>query len=647
MKNISINARLFALVVFLSLVSVVVGIEGLRGMSITVKGLQTVYDDRVVPLRDLKVIADMYAVNIVDTSHKVRNGNISWAEARKNLAEAESTIQEKWKGYKATFLVEQEKKLVAEIEPMLVSTQVELDKMRAILEKEDAQGIAEFTKGPLYPAIDPISNKFSELIEVQLNVAKEEYDKGQEAYAESRTFNIALLVGGILIGLLAAYWIVRSVVRPLHSMQDTVEGLAKDFDYSRRVKIDQNDEVGHTANALNKLLQAQQEAMQQVNEAVANLARGQLDYRISADMQGDLGRMKASINQSIDSVQTTMSGFRQLTQALAQGHFSYHAEFDGIQGEFRENLDQAMDSIRALELMMGNVGSVMSAVAQGDLKQRVTGQAQGDLKVLQENINASLSSLGSALKLIHDITRQVATGANQTSSAIGQVSDGAQNQTLAISQVATAVRQTTESVVDVSRNTGIASQKSQESIAIMRRGIDRMALMVEAVNAIAINSEKINKITEVIENIANKTNLLSLNAAIEAARAGEHGKGFSVVAEEVGKLAASSAESSREIATLVQQAVVETSKAVDTVSHVNRDMSLIQDGFLQADQMLQRISAALEQQSSAVEEIHSNIDSLDRIAKNNAAASEEITATVIELSKLADQTRREIERFSH
>ena len=130
MNKLGVNTRLMGLVIFLSLISIVVGVVGLRGMSGTVQGLQTVYEDRVVPLRDLKVIADMYAVNIVDTSHKVRNGNLTWEEGRKALAEAETTIASKWKSYKATFLVEKEKKLVAEIEPMLVSTQVQLDALR-------------------------------------------------------------------------------------------------------------------------------------------------------------------------------------------------------------------------------------------------------------------------------------------------------------------------------------------------------------------------------------------------------------------------------------------------------------------------------------------------------------------------------------
>ena len=607
MNNMSVNIRLFALVVFLSLVSVVVGVVGLRGMSTTLQGLQSVYDDRVVPLRDLKVIADMYAVNIVDTSHKVRNGNMSWDEARKSLAQAESTIQDKWKSYKATYLVEQEKKLVAEIEPMLLSTQQQLDRLRDILQREDLPAIAEFTKTALYPSIDPISGKFSELIEVQLDVAKDEYENGRSAYDLSRLTSLVLLVAGTVLGLLAAVLIVRSVVRPLQQVQQVVTDVARNFDYSRRVQVTQNDEVGQTAQAFNRLLQAQQEAIAEVNAVVTHLANGRLDQRVTTALHGDLAVMKNAINQSIQSVQTTMQGFNGLTAALAAGDFSYHVAHDDIHGEFKQSLDQAMQSMRDMERMIGDIGHVMGAVAQGNLSNRVTVQGHGDLEHLKNNINTSLDALARALQSVHQIARQVATAANQTSHAIGLISDGAQNQTHAISQVATAVRHTSESVADVSRNTSVASQKSRESMDLMRDGMLKMEQMVEVVNAIASHSEKINKITEVIEGIANKTNLLSLNAAIEAARAGEHGKGFSVVAEEVGKLAANSAESSQEIARLVQHAVAETARAVNTVTEVSQGMGQIERGSRETDQMLQRISAALEQQSTAVEEINSNL----------------------------------------
>jgi methyl-accepting chemotaxis protein len=646
LNNTSVNTRLMGLVLFLSLISIVVGVMGLRGMASTVAGLQTVYDDRVVPLRDLKVIADMYAVNIVDASHKVRNGNFTWEEGRKNVTEAQKVIDEKWTAYKGTVLVEAETKLVAEIEPMMESTNKQIEDLLNIMKKEDAEAIAAYTRGPLYPAIDPISGKFSELIEVQLTVAKEEYLSGKEGYNFARSVSIILLVGGIVLGLLSALWIVRSVVGPLKEVQSVVTDVARNFDYSRRVAVRQNDEVGQTAKAFNQLLVAQQEAISQVNQVVTSLSQGDLSRRVNMELSGDLAIMKTAVNESMDSVQSTMGGINGLTHAMYNGDFSYRTNTAHMRGEFKKSMDQAMSALRSMEAMIGSVGAVMGAVAQGDLTNRVSAEGRGDLELLKSNINASLHALADAMQVIHSNTRQVATAANQTSNAIGQISDGAQNQTHAITQVSTAVRQSAESVADVSRNTAVASQKSQDSMELMRKGMAKMDQMVEVVSSIAANSEKINKITEVIEKIANKTNLLSLNAAIEAARAGEHGKGFSVVAEEVGKLAANSAESSQEIARLVQQAVAETAKAVSAVKEVSNDMALIERSSIEADQMLQRISAALEQQSSAVEEINSNVTSLNRIAQSNSAASEEITFTVIELSKLADSTRQQIEKFA-
>ena len=264
---------------------------------------------------------------------------------------------------------------------------------------------------------------------------------------------------------------------------------------------------------------------------------------------------------------------------------------------------------------------------------------------LKYNINQSLQTLREAMRAINGNARQVAAASEQTSHAVGQISDVAQNQTHAISQVATAVRQTVTTVSEVSRNTELASQKSRQSFLAVRSSMAKMEDMVALVNNIASNSEKINKITEVIEGIANKTNLLSLNAAIEAARAGEHGKGFAVVADEVGKLAVNSAQSSQEIALLVKQAVDEANQAVTSVFQVSQEMGNIERGTQETDDMLQRIAVALEEQSAAVEQINANLTNVDQIAQSNASASEEITATVIELAKIADNTRRQVDQF--
>ena len=453
-------------------------------------------------------------------------------------------------------------------------------------------------------------------------------------------FGMAVALTMLVIGLVIR-WQIQSITRPLEALRAMVTAVEQTSDFSRRVQADSRDEVGQTAAAFNQLMAAQQVAIAEVNSVVEAIAAGDFSRRVSTDLRGDLAIMKTAVNASAESVEQTMQALQEAMKALYNGDFRQRMSAQ-VKGELRAAVDDAM---QATQTLLDDVGQVMNAVAQGDMRGRVTAEGRGDLARLKQLINASLDALSHTLRAIHQNTRQVAAASNETSQAISQISDGAQNQMHAIGQLANAVRETAASVGDVSRNTETASARSRESMGLVRGGRDKMQTMVEVVNGIAANSEKINRITEVIEGIANKTNLLSLNAAIEAARAGEHGKGFSVVAEEVGKLAASSAESTQEIAQLVQQAVTEARRAVQTVQEVSHDMEQIEQGTHEADGMMQRISAALEQQSAAVQQINNNMASLNQIAESNASASEEITATVIELSKIADDTRREVDRF--
>jgi methyl-accepting chemotaxis protein len=491
---------------------------------------------------------------------------------------------------------------------------------------------------------EALSEDLGELRQTQVDEANEMANKIVDASTLSRN---ALMLGaaiGLLLGLIISYWVTRTIVNPVSQLQSAIEDIEAKGDFSRRVRINGNDEVGLMAKAFNALLEAQQKAIAEVSNVVGKMAEGEFSSRVNADLKGDLLQMKNAVNASVDGIQNTMQGLNKLMLALYNGQFDVQSNSQG-KGEFKQALDQAAMAMGALQSMLGEIGHVMEGVSQSNLTVRVEGNGRGELAVLKENLNTSLYALAGTMKAIHINTRQVATAANEFTAAIGQIADGAQNQKHAMSQVLAALTQTTSAVMDVARNTAEASTKSRASIELVKSGQSKMDIMIEVVNNIAANSAKINKITEVIEGIANKTNLLSLNAAIEAARAGEHGKGFSVVAEEVGKLASSSAESTQQITLLVQEAAVEAARAVETVKQVAEDMRNIEASANATDGMLERISSAMEQQSAAVEEINANIGSLERIADNNASASEEISATVMELSRVADATRNEVEKF--
>ncbi len=251
-------------------------------------------------------------------------------------------------------------------------------------------------------------------------------------------------------------------------------------------------------------------------------------------------------------------------------------------------------------------------------------------------------NISTPLKELSSLISKVAFSSSQTGDAVSTVAEGAQNQLQSISKVATAMEETSATIAEVSKSLDGATASVTEAVNMVNSGKDKMMRMMQIVDTISQNSEQISQITEVIGEIANQTHLLSLNATIEAASAGEHGRGFAVVAEEVRKLAENSATSVKDISSLINQAVKEADTAVKNAGEVNEEMEKISETVGSYNSMMQQISVAMEEQNATVSEIVGNISQLNQIGDVNAAAAEEISATMVELSKLSEKTQMEV-----
>jgi methyl-accepting chemotaxis protein len=414
-------------------------------------------------------------------------------------------------------------------------------------------------------------------------------------------------------------------------------------DFSVQVQT-RNSDRSSLLYSMKLMAEALSTGIGEINAVVSAMARGEFDQRVKADLKGDLQTLKDSINAGVSDLGQTIDAINSVMGQVAHGKLSARISTDA-QGDLQRLKDSINLTLTGLSATISEINDVMSSVAQGQLTAKVNGHAEGDFDTLKSNINASIASVAKALAQIAAQTRQVAVAAGQSSAAIGQISDGAQNQMHAITQVGQAIHSTMSTMQGMNHDSAQAIDKSRDAIQIVQQGQDKMETMIGVVSRIAQSSEKITKITDVIEEIANRTNLLSLNAAIEAARAGEHGKGFAVVASEVGKLAVSSAESTKEISELVKQSVHEVKEAVGIVQEVAGYMSKIQSGSSETEAMLQRISESLQGLNETAAEINQNVDALNHIAHRNASAAEEMTATVHELSAIAEDTRQEVIRF--
>ncbi|PWC77672.1 methyl-accepting chemotaxis protein [Azospirillum sp. TSH64] len=262
----------------------------------------------------------------------------------------------------------------------------------------------------------------------------------------------------------------------------------------------------------------------------------------------------------------------------------------------------------------------------------------GEMAALVEDARASFRN-------IRQQAAQVAVAAGQASTAVSQVADGAAIQTEDLDRVVNAVGRSVRAIADVTDSTRAASDMVRVTAGFADRGKAEMARLVRVSQTIGDNSRRIGRITEAITQIAVKTNILSVNASIEAARAGEQGKGFEVVAEEVGKLADNAVESARQIAEIVEAAAAMAEEGMAATAEVVQMMDGIAERVTQIDRMVQSVAAAMAHQQDHIVEIESNVGNIRTVASKNAAASEEITATMVHLSRLADDTRRLAERF--
>jgi methyl-accepting chemotaxis protein len=312
---------------------------------------------------------------------------------------------------------------------------------------------------------------------------------------------------------------------------------------------------------------------------------------------------------------------------------------------FRQNADKIVAMMSA-EAVTVEIGETITAASENDLTVRVDlGNKTGFLRNIGAAINTLLEGSNATLRDINMTTRQVATAVSEASVAVGQVSSGARAQNTAVGQVTQALGESAKAIRMVSTSANAASEKGVMAAQLVERGQVSAEQLARIVETIAQNSRKISQITQVIAGIANRTHILSLNAAIEAARAGEHGKGFVVVAQEVGKLAESAAQNAQQITDIVEQATNDAAEGRTASLAVKQTMDSIAGDVSQTSQMIRSIAVAMEEQQAMVTQIEGNVGDLRGIAAGNAVAAEEITATMIQLSQLADEQRQKLATF--
>ena len=227
LTDLKISTRLSLLLATLCALMLAIGIFGLSGMKSTNTDLRSVYQDRVVPLKQIKLVSDAYAVDVVDTAHKVRDGAFTTAQGLASMAKAKKVIADNWTAYLATDLVPEEQRLVAKFQTLQSQADGAIRILEGLIRGNDIPAITAYAAKDLYPAIDPLQDVLGALGQAQLDTARHVYETAQMSYARTQMAVFTGIAAGVLLALGFGFLVTRSILRELGTEPSTATSLAR------------------------------------------------------------------------------------------------------------------------------------------------------------------------------------------------------------------------------------------------------------------------------------------------------------------------------------------------------------------------------------------------------------------------------------
>jgi len=498
LNRISVKFRLLALVLIPLGLLIVISWVSLAEMKSLSQGANSLYLDRVVPLKQIKQVADAYAVSAVDVLHKARSGLFDAATATQTLTSSVEQADAIWQSYQATQLTAKEQQLAdtagQQIQQMkaLVQGYRQAIQSGALLQQQDG----EFNR-ELYATADPLSRTLAQLIDIQLDESDRFRNDALASYQFfNRLFVVSLLIVFCCLGLLS-YLIYRSIHRPLTELQQAISWVGDKADLRVRASVTGQDEIALTAQSFNQTISRVHQFFTELGDAVSQLAAAaeqmsQISRQVSGTafaQEQQVNLIATAINQMSAAIQEVANSALLTSEQASTVDKQTLVGYQQVQ-QNKASIDQlstvvtdASQVIEQLKLESEKITSVLAVI------QTIAGQT--NLLALNAAIEAARAGeAGRGFAVVADEVRTLANNTQQATESIKQMIDNLQ---LASVQAVTAMAQSGQYAnqsVDNALSAASVLEEIKSSVATI---VDMNVQISAATEQQTIVAEDINK----------------------------------------------------------------------------------------------------------------------------------------------------------
>ncbi|PWF61639.1 methyl-accepting chemotaxis protein [Shewanella sp. BC20] len=486
MNGLQIKQKMFIGILVPLVMLLTIGFIAINMMGKIEYGVERIYNDRVVPLDDLKVIADKYAVDVIDAANKANAGGFSASQAIDALSSAKSTVNQRWQKYLATELTKEESQLAQQAERLFIPANDQIEQLITYLRGFNGDVVHQLNDKilPLYNAIDPISGKVSELIDLQIKIAGQEKDNVNSIYHSSISIFIILAGIAMLISIVIGLWVNRSVMNPIRDIVQNLKIIRQDSDLTVKFKTFNDDELGQISTSLTQVIEHLRGILHSIAEA-ANTVNSSAT---------ELGSFTQETNKRMQQQQAeteqTATAMNEMTATVA---------------EVAQSAAAAADSAKDADNYAANGNHIVmqSITSMSQLSEQIqkTAQVIGFLSNESQNI-------GRVLDVIKSIAEQ--TNLLALNAAIEAARAGEQGRGFAV--VADEVR-------TLAQRTQKSTQEIEAMIATLQQGVKEAVNAMEVgINQVDDANDKANQAGQALKEIvASVDNITELNTHIATA----------------------------------------------------------------------------------------------------------------------------------